>query len=179
MGKVESDYNSLPSSHLGDLASGTFFYNQEMLYSYGYTNQSIFPNKTIGGVKAYFLWAFNTTSNSAYFAQVIPDNGFNDVMRGQHVSIPQTGQSFYTGGKPIEGNISQTMVVFDAGNTYPLLPEFSYLFKKDPTHAPPDITDGSMSYIPLSKNGVLISFGGATVFASRRTIWSEVDERTG
>lgn len=101
-------------------------------------------------------WSSTTIEGGSY--------QFNNNSEGEHVSIPATGQSFYTGGFGIAINGTYDgLIAFESGSD----PSWNFDNTNTAGLSPPSILKWGMKYIRRGQKGVLVAFGGFDVSWNR------------
>jgi len=140
---------AVPSS-IGTANTGAFFTAGDMLYSYSTGSNFPYATNTIIG--------YNTVTNT-WSNLTVSGGAFNIAGRGAAFSVTneETGMGFYLGtGSPGDSDSwdIQGLLVFNGSDA-------NNLKWTNQTADAPIIDTGTMVYIPLSKEGVLIAFAGA------------------
>lgn len=134
---------------------GAFFTSGDILYSY--STGSAFPNATDT------IISYNTVTDT-WSNSKVSGGAFNIAGRngGFTTTNLDTGMGFYLGtGSPGDQNgwNLQGLLVFNGSDS-------NALKWANQTDNAPNIDTGSMAYIPLSKEGVLLAFGGVDTTAT-------------
>jgi hypothetical protein len=144
----------VPSS-VGSGNMGSFFTSGDMLYSYSTDSAFPYATDTIIG--------YNTVTNK-WSNLTVSGGAFNIAGRGAGFTTtnPNTGMGFYLGtGSPGDQGSWDINGLLVFNGTDP-----NDLKWTNETANAPIIDAGSMAYIPISKEGVLIAYGGVDTTAT-------------
>ena len=132
--------------------NGALFATNDTFYVYGGAN----PAQNL-------LASYNTTAKTWSPVPVSGDNFLADARyKGQSVSDPASGLSFYAGGK---GGIPG-IVKFDASKPAAISWTNETVSSTGNGESPPNRYGGGMVYLPKGKAGVILSLGGSNVRSS-------------